>query len=610
VSPSSLPGGAVAVPYTQTVTGGGGTSPYSFALSLGALPTDLTLAAGGSLSGTPSEAGTFTFTIQATDAMSFTGSRAFSVTMTAGGLDLTVFTVYITQATQTQAFDVPLVKDRNGYLRAFVIAGEANSATPQVRVRVFDGGNNLVQTYTLSAPGASVPTSIDESNLSNSWNQLVPGSLIQPGYSLAVDVDPDNLIGEASETNNAWPSSGSPRALDVRDLPVLNMTLVPVTTTSGTGDVDAAKAPLFMDYTRRLQPIPDYNAEVRAVMNSAATLSADGSGWDTVLDEVTAQRLADGSSRHYFGVVHVTYGSGVAGFGWIGYPVAIGWDYLPSGSWGTAHEIGHNWDYDHTACTGSEDGPDPHYPYVGGIIGAYGYDLWTSALKDKTTCKDVMSYCSPRWISDYTYKKILNFREDSPTGLREEARGKAAKEPCLLIWGLRRNGVMLMEPSFHIATRPSIPTSGPYRVEGLDASGQRLWSQDFDLMRTTHPTDPTSAGFCFAVPMSVELLDRFHALRIVKNGQELVRLESTGPRPIQAYRQTPTEISIARFGDEAVNLTWDSSRAPVVMVRDLERDECIGFARNGSTRLSTSSRRLQLLFSDGIHTRVQTWPQE
>jgi hypothetical protein len=525
-------------------------------------------------------------------------------------LDLTVPAVYITQATQTQAFDVPLVKDRSGYLRAFVIASQANSTTPQVRVRVFDGGSNLLQTYTISAPGASVPTSVDESSLSRSWNQLIPGTLLQPGYSLMVDVDPDHLIPEAGEDNNVWPSSGSPQALDVRDLPVLNMTFVPVTTTSGTGNVSAGNATSFMDYTRRLHPIPDYDARVRVTMSSVATLSDDGTGWDTVLDEVTAQRTTDGSSRYYFGVVHVTYTSGVAGLGWLGYPVAIGWDYLPSGSWVVAHEIGHNWGYHHTLCTGSEDEPDPGYPYPGGVIGAYGYDLWASAQKDKTAYKDVMSYCDPRWISDYTYKKILTFRDGSSIGLRKEAQGEAPKEPCLLIWGLRRNGEMLLEPAFLVATRPSIPAAGPYRVEGLDVSGHRLWSQEFDLMRTTHPSDPTSAGFCFAVPMSVGLLDRIHALRIVRGGEELVRRAPTGPWPGQAYRQTPTEVSLSRFGEQAVDLGWDSSRAPVVMVRDLELDECIGFARNGSVRLSTSSRRIELLFSDGIHTRVQRWPQE
>lgn len=598
------------VSYAQTLTATGGTAPYSFTVVSGALPTGLSLATAGSLSGSPSGAGTFAFTVRATDVWGFTGSRAYSVTVSAGGLDLTVPVVYITQSTQTPAFDVPLIQGRDGYLRAFVIATGSNTETPQVRVRLFDDGGSLRQTYTISAPGASVPTSIAEGSLTNSWNQLIPGSLLQSGYTLQVDVDPDNLIAEGSEANNTWPATGSPQALDVRDLPVLDMTLVPVTTTSGTGNVHSGNAASFMDYTRRMHPIPDYTAIVRATLSSSATLGADGSGWDTMLNEVTAQRTADGSSRYYFGVVHVAYTSGVAGLGWVGYPVATGWDYLSSGSWVMAHEIGHNWDYGHTLCAGSEDVPDLGYPYAGGIIGAYGYDLWASTQKNRSTYKDVMTYCDPQWISDYTYKKILAYRESSPIGLREAARGSASPEPCLLVWGLRRNGEMLLEPSFLISTRPSVPESGPYRVEGLGASGERLWSQDFDLMRSTHPSDPTSAGFCFAVPMSEDLLDQIQTLRVVRGAAELARRSAIGASSGPAYRQAPAEIAVSRPGPEGMELTWDPATAPVVMVRDLERGECLGFARGGSARLTASSRRLELLFSDGVHTRVQRWPSE
>jgi hypothetical protein len=67
---------------------------------------------------------------------------------------------------------------------------------------------------------------------------------------------------------------------------------------------------------------------------------------------------------------------------------------------------------------------------------------------------------------------------------------------------------------------------------------------------------------------------------------------------------------LTRFGAEAVDFAWDSSLAPLVMVRDLERDECIGFARDGNMRLVTPSQRLELLFSDGVHTRVQQWSAE
>jgi hypothetical protein len=416
-------------------------------------------------------------------------------------------------------------------------------------------------------------------------------------------------VAEGDETNNNWPAAGGAQALDVRNLPVLDITLVPVSTTSGTGNVTSGNADSFMDTAKRVHPIPSYDAQVRATFSSTAVLAATGTGWDTALNEVTAQRTTDGSSRYYFGVVHVTYGSGVAGLGWIGYPVAIGWDYLPSGSSALAHEIGHNWGRLHTACSGGESGTDPAYPYAGGIIGVYGFDLWSSALKDKTTYKDLMSYCSPTWVSDYTYKHILSYRQSSGIGLKSFTLDAGAKEPCLLVWGLRREGRILLEPAFSILTRPSAPEPGPFTVEGLDETGGLVWSQSFDLMSTTHPTDPTSAGFCFAVPMPDELLGRISELRIVEAGQELAK-----SLPAAAAGKTAAlsgaVATVAPLGGDAVSLSWDGSAAPVVMIRDLDTGSCLGFARNGSGRLATSSGHLELLLSDGVHTRVQQWSKE
>lgn len=85
LSPSSLAAGTVGASYNQTVTASGGTSPYSYAHTAGTLPAGLALSSGGVLSGTPSVAGSFTFTLTATDAAACTGSRAFALTVNAGG---------------------------------------------------------------------------------------------------------------------------------------------------------------------------------------------------------------------------------------------------------------------------------------------------------------------------------------------------------------------------------------------------------------------------------------------------------------------------------------------------------------------------------------------
>jgi hypothetical protein len=68
LAPATLPTGRIGIAYSQTITATGGTAPYSFALTSGALPAGLTLTAAGLLSGTPTTLGASTFTIRGTDA--------------------------------------------------------------------------------------------------------------------------------------------------------------------------------------------------------------------------------------------------------------------------------------------------------------------------------------------------------------------------------------------------------------------------------------------------------------------------------------------------------------------------------------------------------------
>jgi hypothetical protein len=80
VAPPTLPGDAQGRAYGQTITATGGTGPYTFSLTAGALPTGMNpLSSGGALSGTPTAMGTFNFTITATDANLCTGSQSYSI---------------------------------------------------------------------------------------------------------------------------------------------------------------------------------------------------------------------------------------------------------------------------------------------------------------------------------------------------------------------------------------------------------------------------------------------------------------------------------------------------------------------------------------------------
>jgi hypothetical protein len=79
INPTSLPSGLQGAAYNQTLTATGGTPPYSFSLDAGSLPPGLSLAAGGALTGTPTAAGSFNFTVKVTDQSACTATRAYTL---------------------------------------------------------------------------------------------------------------------------------------------------------------------------------------------------------------------------------------------------------------------------------------------------------------------------------------------------------------------------------------------------------------------------------------------------------------------------------------------------------------------------------------------------
>ncbi|MFN8587718.1 MAG: putative Ig domain-containing protein [Candidatus Eisenbacteria bacterium] len=84
LGPTTLPNGVAGVAYSQTLTASGGTAPYTFTLLAGALPDGLELGAGGELGGTPTQTGTFGFTVGVTDAAGVPGTRVYTLAVTCG----------------------------------------------------------------------------------------------------------------------------------------------------------------------------------------------------------------------------------------------------------------------------------------------------------------------------------------------------------------------------------------------------------------------------------------------------------------------------------------------------------------------------------------------
>jgi hypothetical protein len=89
VNPGSLPAGTTGTAYSQSLSAAPGGN-YSFSKTSGTLPPGLSLSAAGSLSGTPTTAGSYTFSVTATGFGSCTGSRSYTVTINASCAAITL----------------------------------------------------------------------------------------------------------------------------------------------------------------------------------------------------------------------------------------------------------------------------------------------------------------------------------------------------------------------------------------------------------------------------------------------------------------------------------------------------------------------------------------
>lgn len=526
-------------------------------------------------------------------------STAVSYTpASSAGFNLRIDGLYLTQSVQTYDGSVPLVKDRDGYLRVFVTATQPNLATPTVRVRFFSNGVQVSESM-ISAPGVSVPQSPNEGNLSSSWNLPVPKALIQPNLSILAEVDTPNAVVEADETDNAFPASGTPLPMDVRTASTFSVRMVPIIQSANgrIGNVTNVNKDGFLTATMRLHPLANYDVDLRApYTTNAPVVDKDNANnaWTTILSQLDAIRTADGSARYYYGVLNPPYNSGVAGIGYISGQTALGWD-KGGADHVAAHEWGHNWGRRHAPCGGAGN-PDTNYPYADGSIGVYGLDVAARTLKPPTST-DLMGYCSNEWISAYTYTGVLNFRDAQASVAPVFAQ---AMQPCLLVWGRIVDGQPVLEPAFQIITRPSLPRRpGAYSVEGRAADGSRLFQLSFTPEEVAD--DPRGGRhFAFAVPIQPDRAARLNEMRLSVPGRPAVSVRSASDA---AGGPAVLDVRTTRLGPGRVSVQWNSVAHPMVMVRDPATGQVLSFAEGGQAEVATDRNDLEVQLSNGVGGR-------
>jgi hypothetical protein len=222
--------------------------------------------------------------------------------------------------------------------------------------------------------------------------------------------------------------------------------------------------------------------------------------WDGTLDRLRQLRAADRppADLYYYGLLKPTdtfrayCGSGcTAGIGYVGAAtqaatrVAMGLAFADEVSASTmAHELGHNHGRNHAPCAPGNriSGVDSKYPYQRAITNTWGYDERKQTLfsPDKTT--DIMGYCEPKWISDYTYKALIE-RVASLNGATLTFYANT-NEQAYRVLLVDESGPRWSQPF----TEPAEPFGDAEYADALDIDGQVVESiQVYRTLLGDHP---------------------------------------------------------------------------------------------------------------------------
>ena len=487
---------------------------------------------------------------------------------------------YLVQAVQSLSHPVPLVAGEDALLRVFVTAvRETTEGIPPVRARFYVNG---VERHVADIPAgsASIPTEINEGALSKSANATVPGSIVQPGLEMVVEVDPGGTLDASLGVPTRIPAEGR-LAVEVREMPDLDLTVIPfVWSTNPDSAVIATVGAMaadpdgheLLDDTRVLLPVADIDVTPHVPVVSSSNNASD------LLNQTEAIRVLEGRGGHYMGMMSgiVWGGAGVARM-----PGRSSFSVPNSGT--IAHELGHNMYLRNAPCGVAGD---PSFPDPRGAIGAWGYDAETGRLVPPHR-KDHMSYCDPTWTSDYHFTNALRHRLADESG----SAPPPAAGPALLLWGGLdpADGAPYLNPAFVADAPPALPDStGDYTVTGLDAAGRELFSLNF-TMPVAQSEEGDKSSFVYALPVRPAWADALAGITLT-GPAGTATLDAASDNPMAILRDPSTgevRAFLTDAADPALQAAADAAAGPV-----------------GPAGRTAGPRGLTVLFSRGLPDRA------
>jgi hypothetical protein len=167
---TSLPSGTVQSTYGTALIASGGTAPYSWSLASGSLPPGLALSSStGALSGTPTAAGTFSFTVGVADSSSQHATRVLSVSVAATAPSLRITTSSLPSGAVQVAYSAALAATGGSTPYSWSIGGALpaglalNSSTGAITGTPTQAGSFSFSAQVKDSTGATASASLNAS---------------------------------------------------------------------------------------------------------------------------------------------------------------------------------------------------------------------------------------------------------------------------------------------------------------------------------------------------------------------------------------------------------------------------------------------------------------
>jgi hypothetical protein len=479
--------------------------------------------------------------------------------------DLSVSSLEITQAIQTPTNSVPLVAGRPTVLRIFP---RTNTTTPiqgvSVSISAMRNGQLLANSPQTVGPATVVPNP-ERSDINSTFNVRLPADWLSGVVTLQVMIDPDNIIEEKDDTNNTFSTT-----LTFNVVPDLNVTVVPINHYIDTQYTGPSEYSYIESMLMKLYPVKAVHITRHSNFNFDGSL-IDYSGWTTLLTRILALRITEHAPSYqvYYGLIPVEtssgqtwlpYGQGIQGNGEVGIRGAIGLAsssrYNIDGGVLAAHEIGHTLGRLHTRCPNGIKNVDGNYPYPGGAIGKFGLDV-TDLTQFKlipNTIKDIMSYCQPAWISDYTYQGMYTAQVNY--GYHTENQPQVEKDGLLIRAYPGENGGYQLEPVYSLKGFPEqMENESEFQLEFLDQAGKIIGQAPLPVL---NPDDYPATDRLITSLVEKPAFS-FVALRIVKNGVSQIE------RSLEQNLANPQSMLEVVKLDEGAQLRWGSPSIPALI---------------------------------------------